>query len=238
MTTATDRQRPLLVAELFGPTFQGEGPSSGQQALFVRMSRCNLSCPGCDTPYTWDRTRFDLREHTRRHSAENVIGWCLGHSTQLVVITGGEPLLQQHRLLPVVEALIGAGRRVEVETNGTIRPTAELAELVSAFNVSPKLAGFAAPADARRRINTGALRILADTGRAVFKFVATGVGDLAEIAALREELNLDPVWVMPEGNSTEAVLALIRELADPVLERGWHLTGRLHVLLWEDARGR
>ena len=53
----------LLVAERFGverPTFQGEGPSSGVPALFIRLSRCNLTCTWCDTPYTWDTSRFDV----------------------------------------------------------------------------------------------------------------------------------------------------------------------------------
>ncbi|WP_220729580.1 hypothetical protein [Streptomyces radicis] len=42
MTTA--REDELIVAETFGPTFQGEGPSAGQQAVFIRLSRCDLSC--------------------------------------------------------------------------------------------------------------------------------------------------------------------------------------------------
>ncbi|HEX8632454.1 MAG TPA: 4Fe-4S cluster-binding domain-containing protein, partial [Catenuloplanes sp.] len=110
--TAPTTLRPLLVAETFGPTFQGEGPSAGQQAMFVRLSRCNLSCPGCDTPFTWDTTRFDLRIHTSRRTPEAVAAWALAASTPLVVITGGEPLLQQEPLLPLVTTLTEAGRRV------------------------------------------------------------------------------------------------------------------------------
>jgi 7-carboxy-7-deazaguanine synthase len=236
--TASSLSRGLLVAEMFGPTFQGEGPSCGQPALFVRLSRCNLSCPGCDTPYTWDWRRYDPRVEARRLPAGEVLSWLLHRPARLVVITGGEPLLQQQLLLPVVEALADAGRRVEIETNGTIAPTTPLAAAVSAFNVSPKLAGFAAPADAARRINPAALQALAATGKAVFKFVVTGPADLAEIDHLQAELELDPVWVMPEGTATERVLAVMREVADDVLARGWHLTSRLHVLLWGDTRGR
>jgi 7-carboxy-7-deazaguanine synthase len=43
---------------------------------------------------------------------------------------------------------------------------------------------------------------------------------------------------MPEGVPAEKVLAGMRQLADEVLSRGWHLTSRMHVLLWGDARGR
>lgn len=238
MTTAASGVRPLLVAELFGPTFQGEGPSAGQQAMFVRLSRCNLSCPGCDTPYTWDTARFDLRVHTTRHTPHDIAAWALERPTPLVVITGGEPLLQQKALLPLVTALTAAGRRVEVETNGTVTPTAELAAQVTAFNVSPKLAGFAAPGDADRRIDPETLQRFVTSGRAVFKFVASSVADLDEIASLQQRYGLDPVWVMPEGTATSTVVDGMRALADAVLARGWNLTTRLHVLLWEDTRGR
>ena len=228
----------MLVAELFGPTFQGEGPSAGQQAMFVRLSRCNLSCPGCDTPYTWDTSRFDLRVHTTRRTSHDIAAWALGMPTSLVVITGGEPLLQQEALLPLVTALVGAGRRVEVETNGTVTPTAELVAQVTAFNVSPKLAGFAAPGDADRRITPETLQRFVASGKAVFKFVASGVADLDEIASLQRRFGLDPVWVMPEGTASGTVVDGMRGLADAVLVRGWNLTTRLHVLLWEDTRGR
>ena len=229
---------PLLVAEMFGPTFQGEGPSCGQQALFVRLSRCNLACPGCDTPYTWDTTRYDLREHTTPLASEQVIDWVLAHPTRLIVISGGEPLLQQERLLPLVRTLAGLGRRIEIETNGTLIPAGELLRLVSAFNVSPKLEAFAAPSDAARRLNPAALRTLAACGKAVFKFVVTGLDDLEEIGRLQGEYGLDPVWVMPEGTSSQTILTRSRLLAEEVLARGWNLTSRQHVLLWEDTRGR
>lgn len=236
--TGVVRERSLLVAETFGPTLQGEGPSCGQQALFVRLSRCNLSCPSCDTPYTWDWQRFDVETETHRRTAAEILGWALGYPTELLVVTGGEPLLQQEMLVPLVTAWAGAGRRVEVETNGTIVPAAALADAVAGFNVSPKLASFAASGDARRRINPEALRALVDCGRAVFKFVASSTADLDEIAELQREFALRPVWVMPEGTTTERLLEMMRALAEEVVARGWHLSTRLHVLLWGDARGR
>ncbi len=240
MTTPAlpDRRGSLLVAEAFGPTVQGEGPSCGQQALFLRLSRCNLSCPGCDTPYTWDRARFDLREQTQRRSAASLISWALAHPTPLVVITGGEPLLQQARLLPVAAALAAAGRRVEIETNGTVAPSPALVEQVTSFNVSPKLAGFAASRDADRRLNPKALSSLAAGGKSVFKFVVGDLSDLDEVGELVRRFGLAPVWVMPEGVTSSVIVTRMRELVDAVLARGWNLSTRLHVLLWEDTRGR
>jgi 7-carboxy-7-deazaguanine synthase len=228
----------LLVSEIFGPTIQGEGPSCGQQAIFVRLSRCNLSCPRCDTPYTWDWSRYSAAGETSTLLPGEVTAAVLDLPAALVVITGGEPLLQQNRLGPVVAELCAAGRRVEIETNGTVVPCTRLAETVTQWNVSPKLAGFASSADAARRIRPPALAALAATGRAVFKFAVSGVGDLDEIAALQDRHGMTEVWVMPEGTTAEGILATMRVIADPVIARGWNLTTRLHIMLWGDTRGR
>jgi len=67
---------------------------------------------------------------------------------------------------------------------------------------------------------------------------ARGVPGLGEIAAIITACWLAPVWVMLEGSSSATVLARMRTLAGPVpAARGRNLTGRLHVLLWEDERG-
>ena len=127
---------------------------------------------------------------------------------------------------------------MEIETNGTVTPSPDLVEQVAAFNVSPKLAAFAAGRDVERRINPDALAALVASGKAVFKFVVDSIADLTEIGELQARFGLAPVWVMPEGVASKVVTARMRELAEPVLARGWNLTTRLHVLLWEDTRGR
>ncbi len=235
-TAVAGRSAELVVCEVFGPTFQGEGPSAGSRAFFLRLSGCNLDCGWCDTPYTWDWTRYDRREQTRRMTVEQVLRWALDHDAELMVITGGEPLLQQRRLLPVTAALRRAGWRVEVETNGTVLPDDALVEAVTTFNVSPKLANSGVPE--QRRIRPRALEGFVATGRAVFKFVVTERGDLEEVGELVGRFGLHPVWIMPEGTDPEAVLAGLRQLAEPVLDRGWNLGNRLHTLLWRDERGR
>ena len=123
-----------------------------------------------------------------------------------------------------------------VTSSGIIAPTPALAIEGVAFNVSPKLASSGMPA--ARRIRGHALQALAGSGKARFKFVATGLADLEEIAGLQEVYGRDPVWVMPEGTSSDDVLDGMRVLADAVIAHGWNLSPRLHVLLWEDARGR
>lgn len=93
-------------------TIQGEGPFAGCRAIFVRLAGCNLQCPMCDTEYTDSRMPYtpatlldELRDLTYP-------------IPELVVITGGEPLRQPLR--PHVEALLNAGFKVQIETNGTL----------------------------------------------------------------------------------------------------------------------
>ncbi|MGW4694072.1 7-carboxy-7-deazaguanine synthase QueE [Kitasatospora cineracea] len=229
----------LLIAERFGvevPTFQGEGPSCGRPALFIRLSRCNLACARCDTKQTWDWSRYDPREVSTRETVEGLARWALSSPVELVVITGGEPLLQQQRLLPLVRELLAAGKRIEFETNGTITPIPELLVDGVRFNVSPKLASFGE--DERRSIVAAVLAAFAAGGRAAFKFVASGPDDLGRIAELVEEHRLAEVWVMPEGTTAQAVTATLRAIADEIAARGWNLTPRLHTLAFENAAGR
>jgi 7-carboxy-7-deazaguanine synthase len=224
------------VAEIFGPTFQGEGPSAGQLAAFVRLSRCNLACSWCDTPYTWDRDRFDLAAESRQMSKSDVWAAVKAIPAELVVITGGEPLLQQLQLVWLASMCRSAGRRVEIETNGTVGPERGILAGADTFNVGLKLANSGMPA--ARRLRPEVIARFVSSRRAVWKFVVTEPGDLDEIAGLQERFGLDPVWVMPEGTTSAQVLDRLCQLADPVLKRGWNLTPRLHTLLWGDARGR
>jgi 7-carboxy-7-deazaguanine synthase len=66
------------VSALFGSTLQGEGPSAGRPASFIRLSGCLLSCRWCDTPWTWDWTRFDRGAEQRRMPTADVLAWALG----------------------------------------------------------------------------------------------------------------------------------------------------------------
>jgi 7-cyano-7-deazaguanosine (preQ0) biosynthesis protein QueE len=226
----------LVVAEVFGPTFQGEGPSIGRRAGFVRLGRCNLDCSWCDTPYTWDWDRFDPAVELRSVGVDEIVDQLADMHPEIVVLTGGEPLLQQRHLRPLLHACAEHGWPVEVETNGTIAPDPSIADLVAQWNVSLKLANSGVEED--KRIRPAPIAALLATGRAVFKLVATGPEDLDEIGALVAAHHLDPVWVMPEGTDATTLTERARALADPVLARGWHLTPRLHVLLWGDVRGR
>jgi 7-carboxy-7-deazaguanine synthase len=106
-----DADGKLLVNEIFY-TFQGEGPDAGRPAVFVRLAKCNLRCYFCDTDFEKGTML------TAREAFERIVKILKPDVCNLVVITGGEPLLQN--ILPLVQRLNSICVSVAVETAGTI----------------------------------------------------------------------------------------------------------------------
>jgi organic radical activating enzyme len=100
----------LQLSEIFY-SIQGEGAHTGTPAVFVRLAGCNLSCDFCDTDYS---LKFFA-------SVEDVVSKVResGGDCPMVILTGGEPLAQRETL-ELVDALRRDGRRVHIESNGTI----------------------------------------------------------------------------------------------------------------------
>lgn len=226
----------LKLSEIFS-SLQGEGPSAGAPALFVRLALCNLRCSWCDTRYTWDFERYDYESEVRVVPLDELGARIRGASEGRVIFTGGEPLLQQRALAKLFEALPSA-LQIEVETNGTIAPEPALAARVDQWNVSPKLAHGGDPE--ARRIRIDALIALRDTGRAFLKFVLQSAQDWHETAALIERLGWprERVFLMPEASTPEEHAQRAGALAELCQQRGVRFSPRLHVLLWGGARGR
>ena len=224
----------LIVNECFGPTVQGEGPSIGRRCGFVRLGRCNQACAWCDTPYTWDWERFDPAVELHDMSVDEVLAQVDAMDVEMVVVSGGEPLLQQRALEPLLHAMKQRGWRVEIETAGTITPLMAN-DLVDQWNVSPKLANSGNPLE--RRYKPDVLRAFESTGRAIFKFVVCEPADLEEVDGIVGECGLCDVWVMPEGTEAATLERRFSDLAEDVIKRGWNLTTRLHILIWGDRRG-
>lgn len=226
----------LPVSEVFGPTFQGEGPHSGLRTGFVRLGLCNLSCEWCDTPYTWDNARYDVSKECPPTTVSEVHDRLRALNVDTVCLSGGEPLMHRAKL----HHLLTPEWSWHAETNGTIAPPVYWRELVAHTTVSPKINTRDAH---KKRIKPAALAewsALANEGRAIFKFVASKVADLQLVADVVTEVGIDPrhVWVMPEGTDAKTVVSRHRQLADHVSERGWNTTTRLHTLLYEKERGR
>ncbi|MGC2362359.1 MAG: 7-carboxy-7-deazaguanine synthase QueE [Candidatus Cybelea sp.] len=100
----------LQLAEIFY-SIQGEGMWTGTPAVFVRLAGCNLACDFCDTDYSLKELASvaDVVQRVRE----------LGGDCPMVILTGGEPLAQAETAA-LIEALRKDGRRVHIESNGTI----------------------------------------------------------------------------------------------------------------------
>ncbi len=101
----------LLVCEIFY-SIQGESSFAGRPCAFVRLAGCNLSCSWCDTTYATKETAFPM-------SVDQIVEAAEKFDCPLVEITGGEPLLQEQTPL-LAQALLGRGKTVLVETNGSL----------------------------------------------------------------------------------------------------------------------
>lgn len=242
---------PLVLAttapgmpEIFA-SLQGEGANAGMAVAFMRLSRCNLACVWCDTPYTWHFTDDD-RDHRYQRTwdrklnqvtleLDEVASIIAALGQQRLVITGGEPLLQARELAELIELL--PPMAIEIETNGTIEPSAELDELVDRYNVSPKLAHSGNPAALALR--PALLDRWAQDERAVFKFVIATSSDVAQVRELAAHHAMVPerVILMPEGIDSETLRDRIEWLAPLCMESGFRLGDRMHIHLFGDTRG-
>jgi organic radical activating enzyme len=170
-----------------------------------------------------------------RRSVESVAEELLAFGVDLVVISGGEPLSQQARLIPLIGVLTDKGIEVEIETNGTRIPDSRLVEAGVRFNVSPKLAH--SGDSANHRIVPSALRRFAVTSGVTFKFVCRDTDDLDEVAELVSQMGIESVWIMPEGKDRDDIEKHMQNLATSAIDRGWNITTRLHTLVWGQKRG-
>jgi 7-carboxy-7-deazaguanine synthase (Cx14CxxC type) len=114
-------------------TLQGEGVQSGSRAVFLRFAGCNLwsgreqdraaaQCTFCDTDFVGTDGEGGGKFAKSHTLADHVAAmWGAGEERRLVVITGGEPMLQLDQ--PLIAALHERGFRIAVESNGTLEAT-------------------------------------------------------------------------------------------------------------------
>lgn len=228
----------LVVSEIFGPTVSGEGRTMGQRCGFLRLMGCNLHCSWCDTPYTWNARRFDLRREGSRMTWAAIVDQLIAMNVRLAIISGGEPLL--HQFQPawqlILRALAGAGIRVEIETNGTIEPSPTTVQYTHRITCSPKLSHAGDPED--KRIIPGVIYTLIMAG-ADFKFVCKDQNHVAEVQRIvkRTGIPVDRVWIMPLGDNVHDLSNSLAMITDAAVTAGFNVTTRLHIEVWGNTRG-
>ena len=108
----------MQITEIF-KSIQGESSYAGLPCVFVRLTGCNLRCDWCDSEYTFTGgSKMSLEEV--QSEVER-----LSPNGGLVEVTGGEPMLQEREVIPLMERLLNSGFNVLLETSGE-RPLANV----------------------------------------------------------------------------------------------------------------
>ena len=227
----------LKLSEIFF-SLQGEGIDMGKPAVFIRTALCNLSCVWCDTKYTWDWSNYDYDSEVSEMTIPEIQEQISRFDTKHCIITGGEPLIQQIKLIPLLSDLKKKGYFVEVETNCTIFPAVMVERFVDRWNVSPKLQN--SSISIRHREVQSCLEYFAKNSKAYMKFVICNHSDVAEVKDLiaRYEMEGEKIILMPEGKSAADIMEKSKWLAEICLENGYRLSVRLHTLLWSGTRAK
>lgn len=234
----------LRVAETFY-SLQGEGRSCGRPAVFLRLQHCNLLCGSgdaswrCDTLAVWQqgkaRTFAEISDYWR------VRGWLqhlAGHAH--LVVTGGEPLLQQPALTAFLHHLytLDIHPFVEIETNATLTVSAALDACVAQYNCSPKGANSGNPPAVRH--NVTALRAFVANPKAIFKFVVSSPQDLPQLCEEyieRYAIAATRVWLMPAAETRAELQACEQQVFALCQEHRFNYSTRLQIQVWDQATG-
>ncbi len=225
----------MQLSETFD-SIQGEGIHAGLPMTFIRLQGCNLACVWCDTKHA-------LKEDV---SCEIQLGDIIV-TQRWACITGGEPLFQPDALAYLVLHLSSSGKKIEIETNGSIKPPpwafADLKQpldapypLVASWVVDVKLGSSGNPADGTIYEWTKGMRASYDQ----FKLVLGNQEDMLEARTWIPELKrrnhhvpilVSPVFINAEHPGWQAKVAAF------AIEMNVRFSLQIHKVLWGNKRG-
>ncbi|HEY5253327.1 MAG TPA: radical SAM protein [Acidobacteriaceae bacterium] len=223
----------MVLIELY-VSVQGESSFAGLPCIFVRLAGCNLRCSWCDSEYTFHGgQKFTLDQVEEKIATLAPV--------KLVEFTGGEPMLQERELLPMMYRLLDKGYTLMIETSGE-RPLAKVPKAVH------KIMDVKCPASGESgRFHLENLEAL--TSRDEVKFVISDRADYEfardfiqqhDLAAKCGQILLSPAFTKtPTSQRTSDNCVL-----DPRLLVEWmladHLPARLslqiHKFIWEPLK--
>lgn len=228
----------MRIAEIYA-SIQGEGLLTGRESIFIRTSGCNLRCWFCDTPYTsWSPEGDDL---SVAEILDRARPWA---STEHVVITGGEPMLQAE-LTPLTTELHALGKHITIETAGTL----DLPVTSDLMSISPKRANSTPTVerDARWHVRHERDRHAPDVVRKLIskhpyqiKFVIDVPADCDDVNAYLaqvSEIDRSRVLLMPQGTTVEELATRTSWLEPYCEQHGLTFCPRRHIEWFGFARG-
>lgn len=238
---ANHGEASLNVSEFFFDTIQGEGLGLGQPAAFLRLAGCTVGCKFCDTTEVWSKSNRVKISWLVDQIFSSGLNWRF-RDGEMLVVTGGSPLLQQDGLIRFFRALEEAlpdeqFPYVEVENECVFVPKAEITEYVNWWNNSPKLSNSQVPEN--RRYNPKALAAMKDLP-CTFKFVVKDEEDWEEI----QEKYIDPGYVtkgqivlMPMGATQKEYIENREKVVEIAVACCVRYSPREHIAIWDKKTG-
>lgn len=246
----------IAVSEYFY-SLQGEGTTMGVPAIFLRLTGCNLMCGGqgvekdgklrdgatwvCDTIAVWMKgNTYSFSDLIIKLNKEIDFVNRLKNGVHLV-ITGGEPLLQQDRIIALLEYLkqqYQLSPILEIETNATIQPIHALDQKVHYWNTSPKLSNSGMPL--KQRLDHKILQWFDANPKTMFKFVIDSQKDFDEINSQLLQTKLlqkNKLVLMPAADSLELLLQKNKLVANICIQNQIKMCTRLHIEIWNKLTG-
>lgn len=240
----------LNISEYFY-SFQGEGPDRGEPAIFIRTGGCALDCKWCDTAEVWKNGKVAPVNFWREEMNSKLSGVLKAHGQGniLLVLTGGDPMLQQGPLFELVKQLRGISTRcfnVQVESEGVRMPMdafRSLSRYVNGhghlrYNLSPKLANSGMELD--RRYKPEVIQYHLANTNCVFKVVVSNEQDLKEWIEFYEvpfRIPRRKVYLMPCADNREDLVAQSPEIVRLALKYGYHFSNRDHIAVFDRKTG-
>ena len=226
----------MQINEIF-KSIQGEGPNFGKPAIFLRTAQCNLKCTWCDTKYTWDWKNYDYAKEVKEMTIEEIKEQLMDLEIKHLVITGGEPLLQQDDLADLL-SFLKPDFYVEIETNCTILPNKMLTDLVDQWNVSPKTENSGNPLELYE--NDECYYFFANQENCFFKYVVENESDIPEIKKFVTKYNIpeNRVQLMTQASTKEEISAREKSISELAKANNFLFSPRLHVAMWGAQRGK
>ncbi|MDW4548781.1 7-carboxy-7-deazaguanine synthase QueE [Defluviimonas sp. D31] len=235
----------LRIAEIFGPTIQGEGALIGAPTVFVRAGGCDYRCAWCDSLHAVEsRFRHEWTPMTAAEVWARVTALSGGRPLT-VSLSGGNPAIQD--FAPLITMGKAEGYRFALETQGSVAQDwfAALDMLI----LSPKPPSSGEVVD---WVRFDACVTAADTAAAAMKIVVFDEADYLWAREAADRYPDLPLYLQP-GNHTppppeeqdavidmDGVLARMEWLVERTLADGWfrpRILPQLHVLIWGNKRG-
>jgi organic radical activating enzyme len=227
-------------------TIEGEGEHIGKPSVFMRLSMCNLTCQGfksadapygCDSFISWSvKNKLTIQDILNMLESNGYTRYL--QNGAIWKITGGEPLIQQNKLLELVDQYIfrfGYIPKIDFETNATIMPDQQWLDWKATFTTSPKLSNNGDPVE--KRYKPEVLKWHAKNGSG-FKFVVNGPTDLNEVMSRYiNDLGVPKhrVWLMPCCGSRDEHTVKAAAIAEICKENNFNFSPRLQLVIWDKA---